>query len=330
MSNPESIQPSGDRTRKATHLKKGFGIITNIQVYSLHDGPGMRTLVFLKGCPMRCRWCCNPEAQEPDIEVEFYQSKCVACGNCLKVCDRKAINPDLELKSGFKINMDLCNYCGKCVDNCPSAALKLIGRVVSVGDVVAEVKKDRYFYMTSHGGVTLSGGEALQQFDFTRELLEKLYQENIDITLETCGYAPWDRFEQILPYLNLVLYDIKHLDAKKHEEGTGASNQLILSNLEKLAHRNVPIVIRLPLIPEFNLDLDYILDMGKFISNLPNVSRVDLMPFHHLGKEKYRRLSREYALEGLNALDSAPEANRTLKEITNILESHHLSVRVGG
>ena len=330
MSDPESVQALGNRTRKVAHLKKGFGIISNIQVYSLHDGPGVRTLVFLKGCPLRCQWCCNPEGQAPDIEVEFYQSKCTRCGNCLKACDQKAINPDLELKSGFKIKRELCNYCGDCVRTCPTAALKFIGRVASVSDVVTEAKKDKYFYLTSHGGVTLSGGEPLHQFDFTRELLEKLYQENIDTAIETCGHIPWEHLEQILPYLNLVLYDIKHMDAKKHKKWTGVSNQLILSNLAKLSNRNVPVVIRLPLIPKFNLDLDHIHDVGKFISNLPNISRVDLMPFHQLGKEKYQRLSLEYALEGLNALDSDPESSGMLKEVTRILESYHLSVRVGG
>lgn len=330
MSNPESIQASGNRTRKAARPQKGFGIISNIQAYSLHDGPGVRTLVFLKGCPLRCQWCSNPEGQAPDIEIEFYQSKCVRCGNCLKACDRKAINPDPELTSGFKIKRELCNYCGNCVSTCPTAALKFAGREVSVSDVVTEVKKDKYFYMTSHGGVTLSGGEPLHQFDFTRELIEKLYQENIDIAIETCGHVPWERFEQILPYLNLVLYDIKHMDAKKHKEGTGFSNRLILSNLVRLVNANIPIIIRLPLIPEFNLDPNHIRDVGEFISNLANVSQVDLMPFHQLGKEKYQRLSREYALEGLKALDSAPEADGTLRETAGILESFHLNVSIGG
>ena len=318
------------RPKTSIDSKKVYGIITNIQVYSLHDGPGVRTIVFLKGCSLRCEWCCNPECLRPDIEVEFYDSKCIRCGACLEVCERTAINPDLELKSRFKINKTLCNECGDCVEVCSSGALSFVGEVVSVDEVLERVKKDRYFYLISKGGLTISGGEPLYQFKFTHELLKRAYEENIDTTIETCGYAPWKYYEQILPYLNLVLYDVKHMDPVKHKQGTGVSNKLILSNLTKLSKSGVPIVIRLPLIPQFNLDQDNIIKTAEFISSLENVMEVNLMPFHQLGKDKYRRLCREYSFKHLKALDLNAEGVSKIRTIKNVLESYGFNVTVGG
>jgi pyruvate formate lyase activating enzyme len=309
---------------------KVSGVVTNIQVYSLHDGPGVRTLVFLKGCPLRCDWCCNPECINPKLEVEFYKSKCIQCGACLKACSKKAINPDLKLKSGFKIDKHLCDECGDCVQTCPAEALKLVGRIVSVDEVMEKVRKDKYFYLTSSGGLTVSGGEPLYQFEFTRELLRRAHEENINTAIETCGYAPWKRYEQILPYLNLVLYDIKHMDPVKHKQMTGASNRLILSNLKKLSQSGVPLVIRLPLIPGFNLDHDNIAKTADFISNLDNVTEVNLMPFHQLGKDKYFRLCRVYSLEKLKALDSDTKGMARVRDIKSTLEARGLRVTVGG
>lgn len=309
---------------------KVSGVITNIQVYSLHDGPGVRTLVFLKGCPLRCDWCCNPECIMPDLEVEFYKSICIQCGACLKACSQKAINPDLALKSGFKIDKGRCNECGDCVSTCPVEALKLVGKVMSVDEVMTKVRKDKYFYLTSRGGLTVSGGEPLYQFQFTLELLKRAYEENIDTAIETCGYAPWKRYQRLLPYLNLVLYDIKHMDPVKHKQMTGVSNKLILSNLKKLSQSGVPLVIRLPLIPKFNLDRDNIVKTAEFVSKLANITEVNLMPFHQLGKDKYYRLCRDYSLQSLKALDSDAEGMAMVRDLKNTLESYGLKVTVGG
>lgn len=306
-----------------------YGVITHIQAYSLHDGPGIRTLVFVKGCPLRCDWCCNPECQNPGIEVEFYDSECIRCGACLRICDQKAINPDLELKSGFKINKELCNECGNCVNVCPKGALKFIGAVTSADEVLERVKKDRYFYLTSEGGLTISGGEPLYRFEFTRELLKKSYDCNIDTAIETCGYAPWKYFAEILPYLNLVLYDIKHMDPIQHKRRIGASNELILSNLKKLSKSGVPIVIRLPLIPEFNLDEDNVTQTIRFVSTLENVREINLMPFHQLGRDKYFRLSRKYFLKHLTDLRSDAEGADKIRVIKSALETYGLNVTIG-
>lgn len=309
---------------------KIYGVVTNIQVYSLHDGPGVRTLVFLKGCPLRCDWCCNPECINTQLEVEFYKSKCIQCGACLKACSQKAVNPDLELKSGFKIDKSLCNACGECAQVCPVEALKFVGKVISVDEVMEKVRKDKYFYLTSRGGLTVSGGEPLYQFEFTRELLKRAYEENIDTAIETCGNAPWERYQQILPYLDLVLYDIKHMDPKKHKQMTGVSNRLILSNLKRLSKSGVPLVIRLPLIPGFNLDSDNVNRTAEFVLSLANVTEVNLMPFHQLGKDKYYRLCRDYSLQSLQPLDSDAEGMAMVRDIKSTLEAAGLKVTVGG
>jgi pyruvate formate lyase activating enzyme len=331
----ESAYRTQETTVSAPHQRnvttdKVSGVVTNIQVYSLHDGPGVRTLVFLKGCPLRCDWCCNPECITPDLEVEFYKSKCIQCGACLKACSQKAINPDLALESGYKIDKDLCNECGDCVPTCPVEALKLVGKVMTVDEVMTKVRKDKYFYLTSRGGLTVSGGEPLYQFPFTLELLKRAHAENIDTAIETCGYAPWKRYQQLLPYLNLVLYDIKHMDPVKHKQMTGVSNKLILNNLKKLSQTGIPLVIRLPLIPEFNLDRDNIVKTAEFVSKLNNITEVNLMPFHQLGKDKYYRLCRDYSLQNLKALDSDAEGTAMVRDLKNTLEAYGLKVTVGG
>ena len=307
-----------------------LGVITNIQSYSLHDGPGIRTVVFLKGCPLRCKWCCNPENQRPGIEIEFYSGKCTRCGTCLNVCDRKAINPDLEVKTRFKINRKLCDLCGKCVNSCPKSALTFIGKKVTVASVLEKVQKDRYFYITSKGGLTISGGEPLFQFEFTRELLKASYRDNIDTAIETCGYVPWQRFEEIIPYLNLVLYDVKHMDAAVHKEWTGVSNKRILDNLLKLSKQGVPIVIRLPLIPSVNLTEAHMIRTTEFISTLENVREVNLLPFHQLGKDKYYRLSIDYELKQAKDLYLDEENMAKVRFLKAKFESIGLRVTIGG
>ena len=304
------------------------GIITHVQHYSLHDGAGIRSLIFLKGCPLTCQWCCNPECQNPHIEVEFFQSKCAKCGACLKACTRKAIDPDLQVKSGFKINRNLCDVCGDCVRVCPGSALRFVGEFVTVDKVLERVKKDRYFYIISKGGITISGGEPLYQFEFTRELLMRSYNASINTAIETCGHAPWKYFEEIIPFLDSVLYDIKHMDPVKHKEWTGVSNELILSNLTKLSKSGVPIIIRLPLIPTFNLNKENITETAKFICRLENVTEVNLMPFHQLGKDKYGRLSRQYPWKRQKALESDAKGAEKIRVIKSSLESYGLKVAI--
>lgn len=305
------------------------GVTTNVQVYSLHDGPGLRTIVFLKGCPLKCQWCCNPECISRVPEIEFYKSRCVKCGACLKACPHDAINPDLEVKAGFKIDKERCTGCGDCVDVCPTEALKMVGNAVTVDEVMEKVLKDKSFYLISRGGLTVSGGEPLHQPRFTYELLKRAHNNNIDTAIETCGYAPWKNYEKILPYLDLVLFDIKHMDSEKHKQMTGMSNKLILSNLKKISQSGIPLIIRLPLIPDFNTDPDNIAKTAQFISELDNVVEVNLMPFHQLGKDKYQRLGLPYYLKELNPLESESGLER-VKAIKERFEKTGLKITVGG
>jgi pyruvate formate lyase activating enzyme len=306
------------------------GVITNIQSYSIHDGPGIRTLVFLKGCPLRCQWCCNPENLDQSIEIEFYSSKCIRCGTCLDTCDIKAINPDLEVKSDFKIDRTLCNLCGKCVEGCPKEAIKSIGRNVSVDEVLEQIQKDKYYYLTSKGGLTISGGEPFLQFEFTRELLKRSYNEHIDTAIETCGYTSWKYFLDAIPYINLVLFDIKHMNSEKHKQHTGVPNQLILSNLKKLSTHGIPVMIRIPLIPGFNSDKDNMHKTAGFVLGLNNIMGINLLPFHQLGKDKYYRLSHDYMLEHLADMSSHKKGREEIESIRDIFESYGLCVTIGG
>jgi len=315
--------------QKRSAASKVKGVITNIQAYSLHDGPGIRTLVFLKGCPLLCEWCCNPECQRQGTEVEFCDSECIRCGACLEACDRKAINPDLELKTGYKIAKNSCDDCGNCVRVCPKGALRFTGEIVTADEVLEEVNKDRYYHLTSRGGLTITGGEPLYQFEFTRQLLRTSYYNNVETGIETCGYAPWRHLKAIIGYSDLILYDVKHMDPAKHKQGTGVSNEIILSNLTKLSRSGVPIIVRMPLIPQYNLGEDNVNQTAKFITTLENVIEVNLLPFHQLGKDKYGRLSREYSLKYLKALELDRVGTDRIKEIKTTLESYGLNITVG-
>ena len=307
-----------------------YGVITNTQVYSLHDGPGVRTLVFLKGCKLRCAWCCNPETQRPEIEVEYYKSKCTGCSKCATVCNINAINPDFMHKTGYKIDKILCNECGKCVEVCPDGALEYIGQTISVYDVMKKIKKDKYFYLSSNGGLRISGGELLYQLKFTKELLNRAYNENIDTAIETCGHAPWKDYEQIIPFLTIILFDIKHMDPDKHKQWTGVTNKLILSNLIKLSKHGVQLIIRIPLIPKFNLDKKNICETKQFLSKLENITEINLMLFHQFGRDKYRRLCRNYSLKNYLPLESNQSGMRIVEKLKNDLGSYGFKVTIGG
>ncbi|MCL4535907.1 MAG: glycyl-radical enzyme activating protein, partial [Bacteroidetes bacterium] len=230
------------------------GIVFNVQRYSVHDGPGIRTLVFLKGCPLRCLWCCNPESQRARPEVEFFAAKCQRCGRCLEVCPQRAINPDLE--AAARVDRSVCDDCGVCADACPSQALRMVGREMTLHEVLAEVRKDASYYRRSGGGLTLSGGEPLMQAEFSAALLRVAYDANLDTALETSGYGRWEDLEALLPWTQLVLLDLKHADSAVHRRLTGVPNEPILANARRLAKAGHPVVLRVPLIPGQNMDED--------------------------------------------------------------------------
>lgn len=266
------------------------GMIFNMQKFCLHDGPGIRTTVFFKGCNLRCRWCANPESQSMAIQLTLDRSKCAGCGACAAACPQNA----RTMEDGFpKGNAALCNCCGACLESCPNGAIALEGKSVSIEQVLAEVKKDKVFYDRSGGGVTLSGGEVLLQPAFAAELARNLREEGIHVAVETAGAVPEDVFSAMLEEVDYVMMDLKHYDPAAHRAGTGAGNEQVLANLRRLQKSGMPYLVRIPVIPGFN---DSLADGAAFARLLREleVKQVQLLPFHRLGCHKYQLLGRAY------------------------------------
>jgi len=265
------------------------GIVFDIQRYSIHDGPGIRTTVFLKGCPLRCSWCQNPESQNREPELLLNKTLCIGCGRCIPVCTAGA-NSLFGKRS--RIDRAKCVRCGICVTSCPNQARRMSGKLMTVDEVVKEVKKDLKFYETSGGGVTLSGGEATFQPDFASAILRKSKELMIHTALETCGYVSWKVLDELLPYVDLVLYDIKHWDSERHQRGTGVGNQIIFENARRVAGLK-PMKVRVPLIPGFNDSEHDIRSIASFVGLLPNQIAMELLAYNPLGEGKYERLGKE-------------------------------------
>ena len=274
------------------------GYVLNIQHYSLHDGPGIRTVVFLKGCPLRCRWCSNPESQLSTPEISYKKKKCIYCFECSEVCDKKAINRELDSKTF--INRDICNNCGKCTKVCPAKALTVYGQLMDYKSVVDVVEKDSDFYLKSQGGLTISGGEPLLQVEFTKSILKEAKSRHIHRVIETCGYAKWEHFREVAKLIDYIIFDIKSMNEYKHKEQTGVSNKLILDNFIKLCEEfnDLPKLVRTPIIPGFNDSIKDIESIKEFLKDKPNV-KYELLPYHRLGKVKYENLDREYLMKYL-------------------------------
>lgn len=305
------------------------GIITHIQRYSIHDGPGIRTVVFFKGCPLTCLWCCNPETQSFKPELEFIKSLCQHCGQCVKICPENAVNTDLFCPESEKIDRQKCTICGKCVSVCPSTALKIIGEEMDTEAVLAVIKKDGAFYRRSGGGITLSGGEPLSQPKFAQHLLKKCHDLNIHTAVETCGLAVQSVFEQVLPFTDLFLFDIKHLDPQNHQRLTGVSNELILSNLRWLHEKSAHVILRLPLVPGLNMDTENLHSLAELVDEL-GIEEVNLIPFHQMGKDKYSHLGKNYQLSGQIDLRLDEEGKKNLLSAQEFLKSEKVDVTIGG
>lgn len=264
------------------------GMIFNIQRYSIHDGPGIRSTVFLKGCPLTCFWCQNPESQEMKAEILLDKGKCALCGQCVNSCPAGAnvLTPDR-----VKIIRDKCMGCGECVSVCPNEARRLVGAYMTVDEVMEEIVRDRIFYENSGGGVTLSGGEPLMQADFALQLLRRCKEEDLHTVLDTCGYASWKTMQKFLEYTDLVLYDIKCLDAIKHSKATGKPNELIIENAKMIA-RSKEMWVRVPLVPGFNDSEKEVRAIVSFIKKELGSPKIDLHCYNKLGEGKYDRLDK--------------------------------------
>jgi len=301
------------------------GLIFDIRQYSIHDGPGVRTTVFFKGCPLACAWCCNPESQAGHPELVWIRERCLGCDLCLAVCPRDALQTDA---AGAKvIDLPRCDRCGQCAERCPGEALNLIGRWRTVEEVLAEVARDALFFEASGGGLTLSGGEPLVQADFAAELLRRYKHEEkgAHTAVETCGFVEWPVLAHVAQNVDLFLYDIKHMDPAEHLRLTGRDNRLILDNARRLAAAGHGLVLRLPLIAGINDQPGNLAATAEFTRSLPGVGRIDILPYHRLGEAKYRRLGKAYALEGEPFISAAQVARAR-----ELLEERGLEVTVGG
>jgi glycyl-radical enzyme activating protein family len=303
------------------------GLIFDIQGFAVHDGPGIRTTVFMKGCPLKCKWCANPESQKFVPEIFHTGSRCVNCGRCIEACPECAVSFQ-ENGRNIGINRAACDNCSghACVSGCYQGAMELAGRYMSVDELMAEVVRDDLFYRNSGGGVTLCGGEPLSQPEFTLQFLKKCKEEGIHTNLDTCGYAPWEAFSKILEYTDMVYYDIKSMDPEVHKELTGVSNELILKNLGLvLKQTNIPVYIRIPVIPRYNDSKENMGATAQFIRQA-GAKQVNILPYHRLGVSKYKRLGKEYPL---NENVIAP-SDAAMKEIKSIFDSYNLCCKVGG
>ncbi|MBN2591410.1 MAG: glycyl-radical enzyme activating protein [Sedimentisphaerales bacterium] len=305
-------------------LEEIKGFVFDIQHYAIHDGPGIRTTVFLSGCPLKCLWCQNPESQELYPQLFFSYDKCTGCGKCISVCTQNAISQN---GSVVQTDRNLCKICGKCVTICPNEARTIIGKEITAGEVLNEVSSDKMFYQESNGGVTLSGGEVLVQHEFSCAILELCKNENIHTAIETSGYGSWETLKNVLTFTDLVLFDFKHFDDSEHIKFTGVSNETILENAKKIYHElKIPIVARLPIIPDCNDSIMNIKQTANFISTmLDKLIKVHLLPYNNLGEQKHKNLEQSW-----NGFSGTIPSDKKMNEITKILESYGLSVKIGG
>ena len=297
------------------------GIIFNIQRYSIHDGPGIRTTVFLKGCPLNCWWCQNPESQLSGQEMVFWEDRCIGCGVCSLNCPSGAIQ--MENKKPVT-DKNKCNLCGECSRICPTQAREMIGEKLTAEEIIKEVEKDLVFYEESGGGVTFSGGEPLEQPELLESLLICCQKKKIHTAVDTSGYISWEILNKIHSKVNLFLYDLKIMNSERHKKYTGVSNELILENLKKLSSVHNNIFVRFPVIPGINDDYQNIKEMGEFLSSL-KVTQVNLLPYHYIGVDKYKRLGKTYKL-----VTTQPPSEEKLSEVSAILRKFNLKVKLRG
>ena len=300
----------------------GEGLVTNIQRFSIHDGPGIRTTVFLKGCNLRCFWCHNPEDIRPAAEVQFFPERCIACEACVEACDKGA---HLFLEDGCHLFLrDLCDACGACIDTCYAKGLVLVGSRMNTAQVVNEVMQDQAFYTESGGGITISGGEPLLQFDFTYDILARCRELGIHTAIETAANFPWERVAAILPVTDLVMMDIKHMDSETHRRCTGAPNERILSNARRLGQEAQPLIIRTPIVPGVNDSVEQVSAIASFVAQLPNLLYYELLPYHPMAKSKYRSLDLVYQAEEL-----VSPSREKVAELAAAAEAQGIRVRTG-
>lgn len=286
--------------------------VASIIRFATQDGPGIRTTIFLKGCPLTCVWCHNPETISPTPEIGYIARKCIGCGECARVCPQGA---HTMADGRHSFDRDLCVACGACAEVCLGDALTLYGRKMSVAEVLATVLEDRTFYEQSGGGMTLSGGEPLLQADFCAELLAMARHEGLHTAVDTCGMVPWEAFEAVLPVTDLFLFDLKQMDGDLHRRYTGSDNAQILANLRRLSEAGAAIEIRIPLVPGINDDERFLRAAGELLRGLEGIRAVRLLPFNALSHSKYEAIGREDTMP-----DASPPSDEALARARAVLE----------
>jgi len=311
------------------------GIVFNIQKYTIHDGPGIRTSVFLKGCPLSCKWCSNPESLNPRQELGIYPNKCIGydkCGLCVKACplvDRTALKFDGNRISG--VDRDVCNNCLECGKTCYSGGIKIWGRIMTVDEVMKDILSDRAFYAKSGGGVTLNGGEVAAQWEFALEILRECRRHHINTCVESSLLCKPEILERFYPLTDLLITDIKHMDPVIHLRYTGADNTQILNNIIKTVNASVPTVIRIPIIPDVNNDEENIARTAEFISKkLSNrVIQVQLLPYRKLGTEKYDSLGIEYPMGPDYSMPDREVWEKNILELVELMKTYSVPAVAG-
>ncbi|MBW9149774.1 glycyl-radical enzyme activating protein [Clostridium sp. CM028] len=306
--------------RRINYKQKGK--IFNMQRFSIHDGPGIRTIVFFKGCPLKCDWCSNPESQDPLVQIMYNEKNCIECKKCEKNCPAGAID---MLRPG-RIDREKCTSCGLCAENCYPGGIVKSGEETTVEKVMTELKKETIQFRRSGGGVTLSGGEMLMQPEFAIELLKACKSMGWHTAIETTGYASEETIDKIIPLVDLVLLDIKHLDDEKHKKHVYVSNEIIIRNAKKIAAFGTELIIRVPVIPQFNCDKNSISDIAKFAKSLGIVKHLDLLPYHKLGANKYENLGLDYIM---GQEIKTPDED-TMNSFKKIVEEYGLECSIGG
>lgn len=297
-------------------------VVTNIQKFSVHDGPGIRSIIFFKGCPLECQWCANPENINPKPQLMVHKSKCIGCGLCVDSCEKSAI----VAGDGFvEVIRSQCQSCGKCTTVCSSHARVLKGELLTIDEVKRVIDKDLPFYKNSGGGITFSGGEPMLHPDFIVDIAREYRNKGLNSAIETCGCVPWENFEKVKEWIDLFLFDLKFMDCGKHEKYCKQGNELILANLQKLCESN-RVIIRMPIIPGVNDTNQDIALAGEFLSKMKNkIEAIHCLPYHNFGISKYDALSMDYQLLNVKMPNAA-----YMENIKQMLELHGLEIQIGG
>ena len=299
------------------------GKIFNIQPYSIHDGPGIRTTIFMKGCPLRCLWCQNPESQKWENQLLVVRERCTGCGRCVEVCPAHAV----KIVEGISAtDRNICTVCGACVPECPDSLREVCGQEYTVSELLKKALEDKLFFDGSGGGITVSGGEALSQADFVSEFFRQCQEAGVHTTLDTAGFAPWEKLEKAARYANLVLYDVKHMDSMTHKRLTGVPNEMILENLKRLSHMDVDIFIRVPVIPGMNDSDENIDRTAEFVQKeLAGKYKTYLLPYHRMGEAKLENLEEK---EGFLHLE--PPSDEHMEHLKHFFDQRGLACQIGG